>query len=309
MGTEGDRGGTVSEGVEISTTAPHVSLSIVIGARADDDPSECLDALSSQLDDQVEVILVSDRARDDGGRPWVQETVHPGGLVPQLWADGIERTSGRLIGLLAASSVPEDRWIELTRQTHAKGEASIVGGAIEPGPQFTSIDWAVFFCRYAPYMRPMSLADALEVPGDNASYDGDLLRQYGASFEDGFWEPFVHAVLRADGHTQTFCEQRGVRVTSGASARAFRRQRFAHGQAHGRSRAEGVPRWRTAIGIASTPLVPLVMTTRAARTVLAKRRHVGRFLVAAPLVVWFYGWWAAGEMLGRLHALSGRPAV
>lgn len=295
--------------MEISANGPRLSLSVVIGARSEDDPTECLDALAGQIDDSVEVILVSDTPRDSVRRPWVQEVVRPGGLVPQLWASGIERTSGRLIGLLAATSVPESDWVALIRTVHAAGDAAIVGGAIEPGPDFTPVDWAVYFCRYSPYMRPLSATGSLEVPGDNASYEGELLRGYGDTFRDGFWEPFVHAALRADGHTQSFCPQRGVRVTSGASARGFRRQRFAHGQSHGRSRADGVPRWRTALGVASTPLVPLVMTARAARTVAAKGRRLGRFIAVLPLVVWFYGWWAAGEMIGRLHSLRGRAGT
>lgn len=308
-GHGGDRGGAVNEHVGMSATPPRPSLSIVIGARSEDDPTECLRSLAKQIDDGVEVILVSDGARDGAPLPWVAELVRPGGLVPELWAAGIEEASGRLIGLLTAGSVPERGWVTLTRKAHAEGGASIVGGAIEPGPQFTFTDWAVFFCRYSPYMRPISATSALEVPGDNASYDGDVVRGYRTHFEDGFWEPFVHAALRADGHTQAFCPQRGVRIAFGASASGFRRQRFSHGQAHGRSRSSAAPRWRTALGVFTTPLVPLVMTARAARTVATKRRHLGRFLMVTPLVLWFYAWWAAGEMVGRLQMLSGRSGT
>jgi len=281
------------------------TLSIVIGARLGErGAAACIDALAPQVDDELEVILAVDRA-GVVCPAWAKEVVRPNGLVPELWAAGIDQASGRLIGLLASTTVPEDGWVASTRAAHGD-DVAILGGAIEPGDGLSIVDWAVYFCRYSPYMRPLGPADGLEVPGDNASYDGDVLRQYGAMYRTGFWEPMVHQAMRADGHRQAFCEGRIVRAAAGARASTFRRQRLAHGREHGRGRAAGVSQGRTLLGLLTAPVVPLLMTARAARTVFAKRRLRARFLAASPLILWFYTWWAIGEMNGRLDAIRGR---
>ena len=46
--------------------------------------------------------------------------------------------------------------------------------------------------------------------------------------------------------------------------------------------------------------LPALLTARVVRTVLRKRRHLGRFVLAAPLVVLFLTVGACGEMIGYL---------
>ncbi|MGH9266661.1 MAG: hypothetical protein ACRD0D_00610 [Acidimicrobiales bacterium] len=48
-------------------------------------------------------------------------------------------------------------------------------------------------------------------------------------------------------------------------------------------------------------MVPFLMAFRAGRHVFRKGRNRARFMAALPLVVWFYGWWAAGELAGCLQ--------
>lgn len=266
-------------------------VSIVVGAAGGEgSAAPCVEALAGQADADVEVIV------ETGDR-----------LVPELWADGIARSTGAVVALLASTSVPDEGWVARTRQAHEGGRAAI-GGPIEAGPGLTLVDWAVYFCRYAPYMAPVAEDAGLEVPGDNASYDGEVLRRYHDLYRDGFWEPFVHAAMRADGHRFGFCPERVVRVLPGARSSEFARQRFVHGRAHGRARSRGVSRVRVLLGAATAPLVPLVMAGRTVRTVLGKGRNRARLAVALPLVLWFFCCWAAGELAGRLDAVRRPPA-
>lgn len=273
-------------------------LTVVVAAHADDgSPTACMDALESQLDDAAEVVLVGDGTWADKW-PWARTVPRSGFRVPELWTAGIAHARGRLVALLAGTVVPEADWVALTLRAHDDGTAA-VGGPIEPGPDFRLVDWAVFFCRYSPYLLPLP-AGALEVPGDNASYRMDVLVSYEAAYADGFWEPFVHDMMRADGHEVVVRPQRIVRPRAGANARTFRRQRYAHGRAHGRLRSLGQSRRALIVGMLATPAVPAVMTARVFKLVFARRRLRARLLVASPIVVWFYAWWAAGELLGRL---------
>ena len=233
---------------------------------------------------------------------WARWLIRSGGLVPVLWAEGIEHASAEIVALLGSNVVPAGDWVARVREGHAGSEA-VLGGPIDPGAGLSVVDWAVYFCRYSAYMSPLVPDADLEVPGDNASYRSDVLRQYHDVYRDGFWEPFVHAAMRADGHRLGFSPKRPVHHQPGTGIVRFCRQRFAHGRVHGESRSKSLPRVRVLVAAASAPLVPLLMTARAARNVFVKRRHRVRFVLAAPLVLWFYCWWAAGELAGRIRAV------
>lgn len=284
-------------------TDPAPRLSVVVGARTGESPpGPCLDALAGQVGDGIEVILVEDR--DSGAGPaWVRRIVRVGGLVPELWAEGLRHASGGLVGLLASTVVPDPDWVARTLELHSDDGAA-VGGAIEPGHGLRVVDWAVYFCRYAPYMLPLAGNPHLEIPGDNASYRADVLASYQPLYEHGFWEPAVHRAMRADGHQLRMSPERVVRHQAGATARGFCRQRFSHGRAHGRRRSTRPGPSQILRAVVSAPLVPPLLTLRAARTVVGKRRLHWRFACAAPFVLAFSCSWAAGELLGALQAAT-----
>ena len=235
-------------------------------------------------------------------------TPRPGAaLVPELWADGVRRARGGVIGLLAATSVPAADWVARTRALHDDG-APAVGGPIEPADRLGAVDWAVYFCRYAAYLPPVPDDAGLELAADNASYRGDVLRDYEPLYRDGFWEPRIHHAMRTDGHRLRISSPRVVRFAGGASASSFCRQRYRHAVVHGRHWAERRRRPAVALHAASAPLVPAVLTVRAARTVSGKGRHRLRFVAVSPLVLLFFGCWAVGELVGRSQALFARGA-
>jgi hypothetical protein len=59
------------------------------------------------------------------------------------------------------------------------------------------------------------------------------------------------------------------------------------------------PLQRLIYGLGSLAL-PALLTARVARTVLRKRRHLGRFVLVSPLVALFLTAGAVGEMIGYL---------
>lgn len=277
-----------------------VDLSVVVAMRqAEGGGPACLERLASQRRPGVEVIVVRDEPNGDAPS-WAEVCTRPGGLVPELWAEGIRRSRGRVVALTTASVLPSDDWVARTLSLHGDGAAA-VGGPVESGPGLRGVDWAVYLCRYAAYMLPLD--GVPDLPGDNASYDGVALRTYAALYGDGFWEPFVHARMRADGYTLTLRPERVVRHAPGARWAAFSRQRFRHGRTYGEMSARGEGGVRTLVRVALAPLVAPLMTLRTARHVLRKRRFRARLAAALPLLLWFYGCWAAGEAAGRLGSL------
>jgi hypothetical protein len=283
-------------------------MTVVVGARrSEGSPDACLAALAREVRPGVEVILAADAPEVVPAEPpaWLRAEVVPGALVPELWAAGIARARGPLVGLLAATVVPDPGWVEAMLGAHADGVAG-VGGPVEPGPGMRFVDWAVCFTRYAAAMLPLPAGAAPDVAGDNACYRAEVLAAYRDRYREGFFEPFVHRAMRADGHALLVRPDVVVRHRAGARIGAFSRQRFAHGRVHGEMRSRGEPPWRVAVGCLTAPLVPVLMATRAARHVAARRRHRARFVAALPLVLWFYVSWAAGELAGRIRALRRR---
>lgn len=278
-------------------------LSIVVAHPGPDGAgSACLEALRPQVGADVEVIVV---AAAPIARPvphWFEELVVPGGLAPELWAAGVVRAEGTIVGLLSTAVAPGAHWVARTLAVHATGAAA-VGGPIEPGAGGTLVDWALWFCRYAPYLPPLVNPEAVEVPADNASYLRRVLVRYRELYERSFLEPFLHDAMRADGHAVRMTSERTVRTLGGARATAFCRQRFLHGRAHGARRSEGQRRGPILRAALTAPLVPAVMTARAVASVMAKRRYRARCLASLPLMVAFYCCWAAGELVGRLETV------
>lgn len=291
------------------TPAERPSLSVVIGSRAGEaPPGPCLEAMAAQRREGVEVILAEDEPEARDVPDWVVRVTRPGGLVPELWAEGLRHASGELVALTATTVVPDADWVARALGSHRNGAAA-VGGPIEPSPHFGLVDWAAYFCRYTPYMLPITDGERLEVAADNVSYRGEVLRQYRDVYADGFWEPFVHRAMRADGHELRVGSERIVRQAPGMSAARFFRQRFSHGMANGSKRSVGLSRRRILQESVTAPLVPVLMTLRAGRNVFSKGRLRYRFIAASPLVLAFYAAWATGELVGRLSAArSGRAA-
>lgn len=275
-------------------------LSIVIAARADDgDELRCLAALERQVDG-AQVLVVRDR---DTGPPvpsWVEVATRPDGLVPELWATGLELAEGDVVALTATSMVPGPDWVRSTMELHARGHVA-VGGPIEPGGALRPTDWAVYFCRYAPFMLPLG-EDVREMAADNASYRREVLARHHDVYGDAFLEPFVHEALRREGHSVDVVPDRVVRMGRGHRVAVFARQRFRHGRRHGYARSAGRSRPEVILAALSAPIVPPLLTFRTARLVFAKQRHRARFIATVPLVALCYSAWAAGELVGRLDA-------
>ena len=282
-----------------------LKLSIVVGCRRSEvDPASSLQSLRGQLRHGVEVIVVDD---GEGESEWGSipgwTTLHArDALVPEMWAAGLAQARGALAAFTTGSVVAEPDWVD--RLLEAGGSAA-VGGAIEPNSSLTWVDWAVYFCRYTPYMLPLLQRDRLEIPGDNAVYRRDVLDGYRHLYRDAFWEPFVHSALRRDGYSLDFDAELVVRQSRGMSLRGFSRQRFRHGRAHGLQRSAGLGRARVMLDALTAPLVPLLLTARAGANVWRKRRHRVRFLAVTPVLLWFYVSWAVGELVGRIDAARG----
>jgi hypothetical protein len=283
-----------------------IVLSVVVGSRVHEHPpTRCLDALLAQRRAGLEVVVAADAdVRHDAIDVAL---VREGALVPELWADGIRRARGSKVALLSGVLVPADDYVDALFRLDLDDDAG-VGGPIEPAARLRARDWAAYFCRYAPYMRPLPQHDELDLPGDNACYAAAMLERYESEYADGFWEPTVHRAMRRDGHRLSMRDAVVVRHPRGIDFGALAAQRVRHGRRHGRDRASNEARAATMTGIATAVLVPFVMTARVVRTVMGRQRHRLALVASMPFLFVLYGCWAYGELRGRLDGLRGGGA-
>jgi hypothetical protein len=282
------------------------TVSVVIGSNAPEALGACLAALEPQRDG-AEILVYEGQAapRELQLRfPWARFVEHPGALVPELWREGIDASTGGIVVLTISQMVPAEDWLESIRSGHRTFDA--IGGAIEPGQHLRLVDWGEYFCRYARDMLPFPGRDTVDLPGDNAAYKRTLLERTSDLFRDGFWEPVVHRRLKDEG--VALWQDPKVLVRQGRSAgwRAFTGQRLRHGRAYGRQRGGAFSRNRALLGIAVSPIVPFMMTVRILQQVIQKRRHRLRAVAAVPVILSYNAAWAFAEARGYVDVLRRR---
>ncbi|MEX5214726.1 MAG: glycosyltransferase [Nitrospiraceae bacterium] len=284
-------------------------LSVVIGSHnAHTSMRDCLTSLRKQRNGCRSEIVVVDNSTD-GTDAMVSEEFPDVTLIrssaehwiPELWEIGVRASRGSVVALTTAHCVPDEDWMKEILAAHRDSAYVGIGGAIETDDSASITGSAVYLCRYARYMRPFEPRLIDDIPADNASYKRWALDRCADVRARGFWEPDIHAKLIAEGHRLWLTPKIGVRHRGSFTLAEFLSQRFWHGRQFGSSRARGLPMPVRLAHILATPLVPVVMLTRIARQLMHKRRQVGRFLLASPILGLFLISWATGEAFGYLR--------
>jgi len=289
-------------------------LSVVIGSHnARGSVAACLGALQKQrIEWRVEIIVVDNSTDGTGGIVAAQfpgvELVHaaPGQWIPELWEAGIRASRGPIVALTTAHCVPDDDWMKEVLAAH-RGTAYVgIGGAIENDASAGIIDWAVYLCRYAKYMKPFAPYVIHDIPADNASYKRWALDRCTDVRARGFWEPDIHAKLTAEGYELFMTPRIGVRHVRSFTFMEFMKQRLWHGRQFGSSNAMRLSTAVRLTHIVAAPLIPFLMLARIARHVFRRRRHIPQLLLATPVILLFLASWATGEVMGYLAPTGHR---
>jgi hypothetical protein len=218
--------------------------------------------------------------------------------IPRLRYRGVCRARGALVAILEDHGRVAPNWAATVLSAH-RGPWGAVGGAVENGKDGL-VNWAVYFCEYAPYMNPVAEGPAHDLPGNNIAYKRPHLLRHARVLEQGRWESWINDRLRADGVAIVSTAAMVVHHIKPFRLGYFLVQRFHFARSYaGMRRVDQSPVRRLVYGLGSLAL-PVLLTARVVRTVLRKRRHLGRFVLAAPLVVLFLTAGAIGEMIGYL---------
>lgn len=289
------------------TTPMPVELSVVIASiDAGRTITECLRRFTKTCAGLRAELIVVD-ASSDGSAEQVEAAggatlvrCAPGTLAPVLWAEGYRRATGRVVAFTTGHCLPVDGWATAMLEAIDQG-ASGAGGPLAIAPGTRPLDWAVFYLRYSAFMAG-TLGEgriAGEIAGDNAAYARPALDRHAATFASGFWEVDFHRSVRADGGWLAAVPAATVLFGPSFPLRTIASHRFAHGRQFGAGRARGGrPVW---LLVLSAPVVPAILTARAARRVWEGGGSPLQFLAALPWFLVLSAAWAAGEAWGAVR--------
>ena len=284
-----------------------LELSVVIAAgEGRQSITSCLEHLSVACAGMSHELLVVTRAGDDIptlARDLAPSTIVVEGpadaLTPVLWALGMRRARGKVIGITTAQFAVKPGWA-LAMCRAITGGATGAGGAITLREGTSIADIALFYLRYAKFLTQPSVAPHVvhDIPGDNAAYDARALAARSATWADGFWEVDFHRRLGASERLVHLPDAEAA-FAAGMPLLSMIKQRFEHGRHSGAWRIASAIRSRAAV-LLGAPAVPAVLAVRTARRVLPIRSHRRRFLTALPAFFLLATAWAAGEFWGAL---------
>ena len=284
---------------------PRVSV-VVASHNARSNIEQCLAALQLARQEHETEIIIVDNSSDGTGDYVAARFPHltllraaQRDLTPRLWEAGIRVASGDLVAITTAHFIVRSDWIGRIVEAHRESYAGI-GGAIENEHEGGSVSWAIYFCRYSPFIPPFEAAKVHDFAGDNASYKRSSLQRYEETRRNGFWEAEVHERMVADGLELFLCPQILVSHRKSYSFGTFMAQRFFHGRQFGSKRAARMSLRGRVTRAFAAPLVPFVMLFRVATRVLKRRRYFAHYLTALPVLLAFFSSWAAGELVGLI---------
>lgn len=286
--------------------APSISV-VIASVNGLPYPLACLEALAAQEGDiSSEVILadctgpatvaaVKDRFSDVKVLAYDEQK-----SVPWLRAAGIRAATGRLVAVTEDHCVPHPDWYRRFLDAHQRTGWAAVGGGVENASTKRLVDWAVFFCEYSQHMSPVEAGPSSFLPGMNVAYDMAALEPIRELFAEGLWENFLHDKMRAAGHVLGMDPKILVGHQKYFTVRMFLAERFHYSRSFAGMRVEGQGMKTKVTWAAKSFLLPPVLVARITRNVLNRRKHLGWYARALPLIVLFSGMWAIGELVGYL---------
>jgi Glycosyltransferase like family 2 len=284
---------------------PRVSV-VVAASDSAEAVANCVASLAAEdLGPAVEVLVVADRARmsDTLNAPWVVWiAAEPGADVPRLRRLGLERARSEVVAFTEDSCTLGPGWVDAWRRAFLAPNVLAATGPVEPSDRFGSVvDWAVFFCEYAPFLRPMCSGTAARLAGNNfAARRDDAMN---ASDALGLHESHLAQELVRRREQAVVVPDALARHVRQFSLRVAIEDRLRFGFAFGRLRAVERSYVHALLGVAAGPAILGAQVGRLCLTLATKQRLGGRFLDAFALTIALLTAWSIGEWLGSIRGL------
>lgn len=287
------------------------ALSVVIAAT--DSPQSLDRSLESlrarECSTLVEVIVAAPRDRlPTPGQPgivrWVEAA--PGTGVPRLRQLGLEQARASVVAFTEDSCVFDAEWCASWILAFQDPRLQGGTGPVEPDLGGSPLDWAVFFCEYAPFLRtpPGRVGPPRRLAGNNFA----VRRVAGLNLQSELHETELQRAMSTGADAVIEVSQAGVRhVRHYRPAEAFG-DRFRFGMEFGRLRARRHAESFRFLALFAGPAIFAVQVFRLVILMLQRRSYLGRFLRSAPIVLALLWTWSIGESIGWAFAPRHRAA-
>jgi Glycosyl transferase family 2 len=290
------------------TQAPALSV-IVVSFNQPSVLRQCLVAFDSQSErDKIEIIVVRNWAtRNDGEEAqlkaefqnfdWIDAPAES--TVPSMRKLALSKCRGELVGFTEDDCVVTSDWCAKVIEAHQSANIAI-GGSVEPSDYARSLDWAVFFCEYARFMRPFA-GTVPALPGNNITYkSANLKKLLESDSSGGLYEVFVNGELQKSGELLKADPSFSVRNINSWKLSNLMDVPFHHGRGFAAMRLDRKPLLSRLPFLGIAMVLPAVQVMRIGRQILAKGTHSGKFFQCLPHVGLFCVSWSVGEFVGYL---------
>lgn len=301
-------------------SVPRLSVVVALISGRPEHLETCLTALTQQADPPaMEIVVPCDKRVGDVSRfrarfPVVHFIPSSGKSAggnsdwsrehhDELRAQGLQHARGEIVALTEDHCKVGERWCATIDKEHAAAHA-VIGGAVENGTN-RLLNWAVYFCDFGRYQNPVLRGPAEFLSDCNIAYKRKALEATADLWKDAYHEESVNWALRKLGHSFWQCPEMVVwQQREKMSLTAALRERYVWGRSYAGTRvAESEPEKRLFYAAFSF-LLPALLLARMGANVLRKRRHVVKFILAAPLAALLTVGWSVGEFIGYV---TGRP--
>lgn len=218
-----------------------------------------------------------------------------------LRARGLAIAHGDVVGLLEDVGKPDEHWCANVVAAH-RATYAVIGGAIENGID-RPLNWAVYYCDFGRYQRPLPQGESPFASDANVTYKRPALEAIRATWEESFREVVVHGAMRSRGDRVAlqpdiviYQNRQNLRLGTALL------ERFVWGRSYAATRtAQLRGRQRAAYAMLS-PLLPPILLFRMTRAAWSRRKPFRTFLRALPLTAVLVTVWSIGEGVGYATA-------
>ncbi|MEC4888441.1 MAG: glycosyltransferase [Nitrospira sp.] len=222
-----------------------------------------------------------------------------GTTLPVLWGAGIRQSRGALIAILDDCSVPDRRWAASILAAHESPDL-VIGGAVDPSPERSLVDWAAYFCEYGQFMLPLPGGNVSELPGNNIAFKRAALSRGTEFIEQGFWKTYWCRSLQDEGVQLRSAPSMVVYDRKSYRLVPFLIRRYHHGRCFAGMRWTQLSPGMRFLYALGTPVLPVLFMWRMAGPIMRKRRYLPQFIRSLPVSIVAVASWSWGECCGYL---------
>ena len=217
---------------------------------------------------------------------------------------GLTVATGELVAIVEDRGVPRPDWAFKLAELHQRMPHAVIGGGVENGRD-RILNWAVYFCDFGRYQLPFDAGPREYVTDVNIGYKRRAIDQTRELWKVRYHETTVHWALVRAGETLYLSNEFAVdQMRDDLSIRRLLGERLGWGRLFAYTRAREAGMGKRLVLAALAPVLPFLLFARLARHQVQKRRTLGKFVLASPLVALLLAGWSLGEMIGYL---TGRP--